>query len=72
MEVLVVVDLDIIKESKETQLRTVTQIDKDILVVQELRDLDLNHLVVAAVALVEWEKLVLNQAVLLEQEEDWE
>tara|TARA_B100000035_G_scaffold28132_1_gene21774 strand:+ start:141 stop:407 length:267 start_codon:yes stop_codon:yes gene_type:complete len=72
LEVLVVVDQDIIKESKETQLQIVTPLDKDILVVQVLRDLVLSHLVVVAVVLVEWEKLVLNQAVLLEQEEDWE
>tara|TARA_A100001201_G_scaffold1212_2_gene3158 strand:+ start:234 stop:473 length:240 start_codon:yes stop_codon:yes gene_type:complete len=71
-EVLVVVDLHIIKDLLEPHLQTVTPLDKDILVVQELRELDLSHLVLVAVVQVDQEKLVLNQAVPLEQKEDWE
>tara|TARA_Y100000356_G_C11162364_1_gene236716 strand:+ start:58 stop:297 length:240 start_codon:yes stop_codon:yes gene_type:complete len=71
-EVLVVVDLHIIKDLVEPHLQTVTPLDKDILVVQELRELDLSHLVLVAVVQVDQEKLVLNQAVPLEQKEDWE
>ena len=72
MEVLVVVDLHIIEELLETHLQTVTPLDKDILVVQELRELDLSHLVLVVVVQVDQEKLVLNRAVPLEQKEDWE
>tara|TARA_R100000030_G_scaffold95497_1_gene82984 strand:+ start:26 stop:265 length:240 start_codon:yes stop_codon:yes gene_type:complete len=71
-EVLVVVDLHIIKDLVETHLQTVTPLDKDILVVKELRELDLSHLVLVAVVQVVVDMLVLNRAVLLEQEEDWE